>query len=48
VRLWCGHCRRQRPHRPNGIGMLICRACGCYRDLPNNAKLTGGLPAKED
>jgi len=35
VRLWCGHCRRKRQHRLNGIGMLICRACGRYRDMPN-------------
>ena len=35
ARLYCGGCRKKRQHRCNGIGMWICKACGCYRDLPN-------------
>ena len=46
-RLWCGECRKKRQHRCNGIGMLICTSCGCYRDLPN-AELSGGEAVRSD
>jgi hypothetical protein len=47
ARLWCGTCRRKRPHRCNPIGMWVCAACGCYRDKQDGgaerrrAKCTG-------
>lgn len=43
MRLWCGHCKRKRAHRANGAGMLICRACGRYRELPNAPRDAGAV-----